>query len=119
MKRLGYIGIALDFGNTSNTVYDACSVGRKDECTKAAFVEYSRFAASTGTGYLGGAVVGAGTMSLCMWGLGISTIEFGGTGALFCTAISTVGGIAGGTTIGGYGGDFGAYIGYKLYEVTY
>ncbi|MGO2258368.1 MAG: PAAR domain-containing protein [Hafnia alvei] len=119
IKTLGYIGIALDFGNTSNTVYDACSVGRKDECTKAAFVGYSRFAGGTGFGVVGGQVVGLGSMSLCMWGLGLITAEVGGAGALLCTAVGVVGGIAGGTKVGEYGGDIGEAIGYKLYEITY
>ncbi|KKI49079.1 hypothetical protein XK97_01435 [Obesumbacterium proteus] len=119
MKTLGYIGIALDFGNTSNTVYDACSVGRKDKCTKAAFVEYSRFAVGTGAGAMAGGITGQATMSLCMWGLGLATAEVGGAGMLLCTAIGVVGGIAGGAKAGEYGGKVGSDLGYKLYDATY
>lgn len=119
MRTLGYIGIALDFSNTSNTVYDACSVGRKDECTKTAFVEYSRFAVSTGAGAMAGGIAAQATMSLCMWGLGLATVEVGGAGMLLCTAIGTVGGIFSGAKAGEYGGKVGSDLGYKLYDVTY
>lgn len=40
MKKLGYIGIGLEFGNSTNSVYDACTTGREKECVKKAFTEY-------------------------------------------------------------------------------
>lgn len=54
MKKLGYIGIALDFGNTTNNIYDACTVGRTSECKKKAFTEYGKFGASQTGNILGG-----------------------------------------------------------------
>ncbi|MBU9856133.1 PAAR domain-containing protein, partial [Rahnella bonaserana] len=54
MKKLGYVGITLDFANTTNTIYDACTVGRESECKKMTVVEYSKFAGSQTGGLLGG-----------------------------------------------------------------
>jgi uncharacterized Zn-binding protein involved in type VI secretion len=119
MKKLGYIGIALDFANTSNSIYEACTIGRESECKKQAFIEYGKFA-FTQTGGLIGGTAGTGiSYGVCMWAMGLATVEVGGTGALLCTAIGVGGGIAGGEIIGSYGGDIGSEVGMEIYEAIY
>lgn len=119
MKKLGYIGIALDFGNTTNNIYDTCTVGRTSECKKKAFTEYGKFGASQTGNILGGAVAGRASGAVCMWGLGMLTAEIGGAGALFCTAIGLAGGIAGGEVIGSVMEDGGEFLGEEIYMAIY
>lgn len=119
MKTLGYIGIAFDFANTANTIYDACSTGRESECRKTSFTETSKFAGSQG-GSLAGGAMGAGISgSVCVWALGFATAEIGGAGALFCSAVGMTGGLVGGEVLGSYGEDLGSAAGKEIYEAFY
>lgn len=119
MKTLGYIGITFDFANTANTIYDACSIGRESECRKTSFTEIGKFAGSQG-GSLAGGAMGAGISgSVCVWALGFTTVEIGGAGALFCSAIGMTGGVIGGKVLGTYGEDLGSAAGKEIYEAFY
>ena len=119
MKKLGYIGIAFDFGNTTNKVYDACSTGRESECVRASFIEYSKFAGTQALS-LAGSAIGTGLSgATCMWTLGLATSEIGGVGALLCSAVGVTGGIFGGEVLGSVGEDIGSAAGEKIYEAFY
>ncbi len=119
MKKLGYVGITLDFANTTNTIYDACTVGRESECKKMTVVEYSKFAGSQTGGLFGGIIGARLSGAACVWGLGLLTSEIGGAGALLCSAVAVTGGLAGGEVLGSVGQDLGSSAGQALYEAFY
>ena len=119
MKKLGYVGITLDFANTTNTIYDACTVGRESECKKMTVVEYSKFAGSQTGGLLGGNIGARLSGAACVWGLGLLTSEIGGAGALLCSAVAVTGGLAGGEVLGSVAEDLGSSAGEALYEAFY
>ena len=119
MKRVGYVGIAFDFGQTSNNVYDACKVGRDEDCIKASFTEYSKFAVSEGMGALVGPAAGIGVEALCAWGLGFLSIPVGGTAALVCPVIGALTTIGVGEVAADMGEKIGQYAGEKLYGGIY
>lgn len=107
-KRLGRVGligsIALDGITSYAKIEEACSSGRKDECTKTKFAQTGRFAGSVIGGYGGGELGAAGGYALCNLAFGVESF---GTSLLWCGII--VGGIS---TLGGgyfgskYGGRF-------------
>ena len=119
MKKLGYIGIAFDFGSTTNKVYDACTIGREADCTKTAFTEYGALTGSVGMSAAIGPAVGGLSTTVCMFALGLVTAEVGGSGALLCTAVGVTGAIAAGEFAGSLGGELGGSIGKGIYEVIY
>ncbi|AUT97437.1 hypothetical protein C3454_09975 [Citrobacter europaeus] len=107
MKKIGYIGIGLDFAGYSENVYEACSKGREDACYKTAIVEYSKFGAKQAAGNLAGPIAGIAGRRACMWALGILTEEFGGIGAGLCLVTGIASGIAGSKVAEGVGEDVG------------
>lgn len=112
MKKVGYIGVGLDFTSYTTNVYDACAKGRENECRKAAITEYSKFGGKQLAGITAGSVAGFASRGACMWFLGLSTAEVGGIGSALClvTGLGFSIGAAKlaediGENLGGHGGD--------------
>ena len=102
MKTGGWVGIGLSGLNTTNDVYNACTSGREQECTKIAVKGYSNFAASTAAGIWGGeggALLATGACSIV---LGASTF---GAGILACGIVGAALGGAAGSWGGGVAAD--------------
>ncbi|WP_336657750.1 hypothetical protein [Enterobacter asburiae] len=100
LKAGGWLAIGFAGANTTNEVYNACTVGREQSCSKVAVKKYSSFGASLAGGIYGGkygAMAGAG---VCV-ALGVAT---GGVGLLACSIVGAAAGgyvgreIAGGAT---------------------
>ncbi|WP_336748140.1 hypothetical protein [Pantoea vagans] len=91
MKMGGWVSIGFSAINTNNEVYHSCTSERESECSEVAVKEYSKFAASTTAGILGGAASATLATSVCV-ALGVAT---GGVGALACGIV--------GSAVGGYG----------------
>ncbi|HDC2660951.1 TPA: hypothetical protein O7142_003432 [Salmonella enterica] len=119
MKKIGYIGIGLDFAGYSENVYEACSKGREDACYKTAIVEYSKFGAKQAAGNLAGPVAGIAGRRACMWALGMLTEEIGGIGAGLCLVTGIASGIAGSKVAEGVGEDAGEKYSKEYGDVIY
>lgn len=119
MKKIGYIGIGLDFAGYSENVYEACSKGREDACYKTAIVEYSKFGAKQAAGNLAGPIAGIAGRRACMWALGILTEEIGGIGAGLCLVTGIASGIAGSKVAEGAGEDVGEKYSKEYGDVIY
>lgn len=98
LKAGGWLAIGFAGANTTNEVYNACTVGREQSCAKVAVNKYSSFGASLAGGIYGGkygAMAGAG---VCV-ALGVAT---GGVGLLACSIVgAAAGGYVGGEIAGG------------------
>lgn len=98
LKAGGWLAIGFAGVNTTNEVYNACTVGREQSCAKVAVKKYSSFGASLAGGIYGGkygAIAGAG---VCV-ALGVAT---GGVGLLACSIVgAAAGGYVGGEMVGG------------------
>lgn len=98
LKAGGWLAIGFAGVNTTNEVYNACTVGREQSCAKVAVKKYSSFGASLAGGIYGGkygAMAGAG---VCV-ALGVAT---GGVGLLACSIVgAAAGGYVGGEIAGG------------------
>ncbi|MBF7995444.1 PAAR domain-containing protein [Rahnella laticis] len=119
MKKLGYIGIGFDFAGTTNSIYEACSVGRESECKRTSFTEIGKLTGNEVGSFAGGVMAAELSGSFCMLGLGMLTSEIGGVGALLCTAVGVTGGIVGGDYIGSMTEDLGGVAGKEIYEAFY
>ncbi|WP_313686148.1 hypothetical protein [Pantoea sp.] len=91
MKMGGWVSIGFSALNTTNDVYDACTVGRKDECAKVAIKKYAQFGASTYAAMYGAQIGGTLLPMACVI-LGIAT---GPVGILTCSIA--------GAAVAGYG----------------
>ncbi|MEH6355125.1 MAG: hypothetical protein V7760_03750 [Marinobacter sp.] len=106
IKKGGRLAIALDVGLTGYKIYEACSIGRAEQCEKVIHTESGRLVGSILGGSVGVyvapllcTVVGAGTMGL---------------GGVACGIIAAgIGGALGGQISGDAGEDMGQLI----YEV--
>jgi hypothetical protein len=98
LKAGGWLAIGFAGANTTNEVYNACTAGREQSCSKVAVKKYSSFGASLAGGIYGGkygAMAGAG---VCV-ALGVAT---GGVGLLACSIVgAAAGGYVGGEVAGG------------------
>ena len=98
LKAGGGLAIGFAGANTTNEVYNACTAGREQSCSKVAVKKYSSFGASLAGGIYGGkygAMAGAG---VCV-ALGVAT---GGVGLLACSIVgAAAGGYVGGEIAGG------------------
>ena len=98
LKAGGWLAIGFAGANTTNEVYNACTAGREQSCSKVAVRKYSSFGASLAGGIYGGkygAMAGAG---VCV-ALGVAT---GGVGLLACSIVgAAAGGYVGGEIAGG------------------
>lgn len=103
MKAGGWVGIGLSGLNTTNDVYNACTSGREQECTKIAVKGYSNFAASTSAGIIGGRFGTAIGMGACAIVLGSVTA---GVGALACGVAGAAAGGALGSAAGSAASDY-------------
>jgi hypothetical protein len=105
-----FVGVALDIGAGALEIEEACSVGRKEQCTKAKFVEVGKMVmgvpASIGGGNIGAAV----SANLCMKLAGPSR-----GGSLLVCGIAA--GAIGAWTFGQGGSAFGEYVGTMIYEL--
>jgi len=109
LKAAGYVGIALDVGQSGVKIHEACTTGIEQQCTKTSFKEGGRLTGSI----FGGSASGAGAAYLtCNLLFGIETA---GTSLLWCGIVAGVtGGYFGGKTFGKMGESGGL----KLYEAT-
>ncbi|HAT1620897.1 TPA: PAAR domain-containing protein [Raoultella planticola] len=109
MRYTGYVGIAFSAVHSINEINEACSTGRKAECTKKKYTEIGSFTGGLAGGYAGGAL----GMGLCTLILGGATVEVGGVGALACGVLL---GTGGGYWLGQEGSDLGQSFGDSIYE---
>lgn len=108
MRYTGYLGISFSFSglHSLNEIHEACSVGRKAECSKKKYTEIGSFALGTG----GGILAGGGAIPLCVT-IGVGTA---GVGGLVCSVIVGVGLGYAGSTVGSAVGELS---GEQLYDV--
>ncbi len=109
MRYTGYVGIAFSAVHSINEINEACSTGRKAECTKKKYTEIGSFTGGLAGGYAGGAI----GMGICSLVLGVATIEVGGAGALACGVIL---GSGVGILAGEYFSDKGVGFGEMIYN---
>lgn len=106
IEKGGRLAIALDVGLTGYKIYEACSIGRAEQCHQVSHTESGRLAGSV----LGGSV-GAYVAPILCTVIGVGT---GGIGGVACGIIAAgVGGAVGGQIAGDAGEDMGQLI----YEV--
>jgi len=109
LKGAGYVGIALDVGQSGFKIHQACTVGTDKQCVKTGFKEGGRLTGSIVGGTGGGYAAAYGTCNL-LFGL-----ESAGTSLLWCGIVA---GVAGGYLGGKYGGKYLEGKGEVLYEST-
>jgi len=109
LKRLGYLGIALDGVQSVANVQQACSVSpESNHCSRTKYRETGRFGGSV----VGGIATGGTTAYLtCNLVFGLPS---GGTSLLWC---SIVAGAAGGYVGSKYGSMGGSEVGNVVYEL--
>ncbi|WP_263145653.1 hypothetical protein [Pseudomonas sp. RIT-PI-AD] len=112
MKYGGYVGIALDAGYSGSRIYNACTLGREQECRKVKFTEAGRFGGGLAGGAIGGLLDAYAAHSICV-ALGLSTA---GVGGLACSLVVT--GTAG-AVAGGMGSDGGESMAERIYQKGY
>ncbi len=110
LKHAGYVGIALDVGQSGLKIHEACTVGADQSCGKTSFGEGGRLVGSVAGGAFGG--VGAAYLT-CNVLFGIQTV---GTSLLWCGIVA---GVVGSYAGGKYGGQFTKEKGEVLYETIY
>lgn len=112
LKAAGYVGVALDVGQSASQIHAACTVGTEKQCTKTSFGEGGRLVGSVGGGGAGAAVGVGGAYVICNIIFGLQTA---GTSLMWCgIAVTSAGGYAGSSI----GGDFGKERGELLYKKT-
>ncbi|MGX5102790.1 hypothetical protein [Enterobacter cloacae] len=98
LKAGGWLAIGFAGANTTNEVYNACTTGREQSCTKVAVKKYSSFGASLAGGIYGGKYGAMASAGVCV-ALGVAT---GGVGLLACSIVgAAAGGYVGGEIAGG------------------
>ena len=98
LKAGGWLAIGFAGANTTNEVYNACTVGREQSCSKVAVKKYSSFGASLAGGIYGGKYGAMAGACVCV-ALGVAT---GGVGLLACSIVgAAAGGYVGGEIAGG------------------
>ncbi|AZE93511.1 hypothetical protein C4J95_1386 [Pseudomonas orientalis] len=110
MKGGGYIGIGLGGVSSSLAIQQVCNNDSGAACEKIKFTESGKFAGSVGGGAFGGWAGNIAGGAICL-GLGVTT----GIGGVVCVAALVGTGAWAGTT---YGGEWGEYLGDKIYEVS-
>ena len=110
MKAGGYIGIALGGVSASLAIQQVCNNDSRAACEKIKFTEGGKFGGSVGGGALGGWAGSIAGGAICL-GLGVTT----GIGGVVCVATLVGTGAWAGTT---YGGEWGEYVGDKIYEIS-
>ncbi len=110
LKRVGYLGIALDGVQSVSNIQKACMISAESEtCSKTKYTETGRFGGSVG----GGIGVGGATSYLTcnlLFGLGSA-----GSSLLWC---SIVAGASGGYFGSKYGGKIGSILGEDVYSFS-
>ncbi|MBD8558234.1 PAAR domain-containing protein [Pseudomonas fluorescens] len=110
MKAGGYIGIALGGVSASLAIQQVCNNDSGAACEKIKFTEGGKFGGSVGGGALAGWAGSIAGGAICL-GLGVMT----GIGGVACVAALVGTGAWAGTT---YGGEWGEYVGDKIYEIS-
>ncbi|HEY0289478.1 MAG TPA: hypothetical protein VGC62_21150, partial [Pseudomonas sp.] len=100
------VGIALDLGAGALEIHEACSMGRKEMCTKAKFVEVGKMVVGIPAATAGGYTAA----TLCVRLAGPTR----GASILVCGIAA---GAAGGWLAGKGGSAFGDFAGTMLYEL--
>ena len=94
LRRAGYVGIALDMGQSALKIHEACTVGADKSCGKTSAGEGGRIIGSV-FGGIGGAAAGYATCNA------VFSIPTAGTSLLWCGIVMGVaGGYAGGKGFG-------------------
>lgn len=96
LSRGTYVGVALDVGVGALEIQEACSVGRKDVCTEAKYVESGRAAGGIIGSWAGGGIGASVSGSICA-ALGLPS---GGTVTIGCAVVFGVAGAIGGAEAG-------------------
>ena len=111
-SRLGYLGVAIDFGVRLNRIQEACTVGANQACTRTGYMQLTGFLGSAGGGAVGG-VAGAKIATAFAGGIALA---FGVTvGAPALAVIAIAGAATGAYLAGSSGGAFGEYLGNEIY----
>jgi len=108
IKYGGYVGIALDAGYSGSRIYNACTVGREQECRKVKLTEAGRFGGNLVGGAIGGYLGGLAVAPVCA-AIGLGTV---GVGGVMCGLV--VVGTAGAVT-----GNAGSAVGETVGEIVY
>lgn len=112
MKAGGWVALGFSFTETTNEVYNACTVGREDKCGSVALKKYSKFGGSVLGGIGGGILASAFTTSICL-AIGVPTA---GAGTVVCGIV--VGLSA--STLGAWGGGkIGEEVGNQISTLVY
>ena len=108
LKSMGYLSIALDSYSSGYKIYEACTTGREDECSKLKYTETVKFTGSV----IGGSFAGsAGAYFTCNILFGL---ESAGTSLLWCSLLAGGASAYAGGDLGGKGGE---KLGSVIYEV--
>lgn len=110
LKGAGYVGIALDVGQSGLKIHEACTTGTDQECTKTSFKEGGRLTGSLAGGAGGGILASYLTCNV------LFGIETAGTSLLWCGIVA---GVGGSYFAGKHLGDYGQNKGQVLYETVY
>ncbi len=110
LRKAGYVGIALDVGQSGLKIHEACTVGTDQECAKTSFKEGGRLTGSVAGGGFGGFATAYVTCNV------IFGIESAGTSLLWCGIVA---GAAGSYVGGKYGGEYVESGGEKIFETIY
>jgi len=100
-----FVGVALDIGAGALEIEEACSVGRKEQCTKAKFIEVGKMV----VGIPSAVRAGGAAVSLC-----VKLAAPSRGGSLLVCGIAA--GAAAGWAAGKGGSAFGEFVGNMLYE---
>lgn len=109
IKYGGYVGIALDAGYSGSRIYNACTVGREEECRKVKFTEAGRLGGNLAGGAIGGFIGTVAAGSICT-AIGVGTV---GVGGIICGLV-VVG--TSGSIFGDIGSDMGEMSGELIYQ---
>ena len=109
LRGAGYVGIALDVGQSGLKIHEACTAGTDQQCAGTSFKEGGRLTGSVIGGSFGGFAAAYGTCNL------VFGLESAGTSLLWCGIVA---GVAGGYFGGKHGGKFMEGRGEYLYETT-
>jgi hypothetical protein len=110
MRAGGYVSIGLGATSTVMKIHEACRTGREEECRKAKFVEGSKLSGIVSGGILASRLAPIAPMACTAIGVGTA-----GTGGLVCMLV--ISGILA-AQMGDSGGQFGEFVGEKVYEVS-
>lgn len=110
IKAGGYLAIGLGATSAAMKIHEACRTGREEECRQAKFVEGSKLSGNVVGGMMATRLAPIAPMTCIALGVGTA-----GAGGLVCMLV--VSGMLA-AQMGDSGGQFGEFVGEKLYEVS-